>query len=105
MEAGFPLYPGALGENVTTLGIDRRDLRLGQKWRIGEAVIELTRIRTPCRTIEVYGQGIGAAVYDLNVKAGDSSSPRWGLSGFYAAVLEPGVIRVGDEVSRLDHDV
>ena len=27
---GFPLYPGALGENVTSRGIDRRALRLGQ---------------------------------------------------------------------------
>ena len=100
--AGYPLYPGALGENITTRGVDRRTLRIGQRWRIGEVVVELTRIRVPCRTIDVYGPGIGSAVYDQDVKAGDPSSPRWGLSGFYAAVVEPGRIRLGDPVASLD---
>jgi MOSC domain-containing protein YiiM len=100
--AGFPLYAGALGENLTTQGVDRRTLRIGQRWRIGEIVIKLTRIRTPCNTIAIYGRGIGEAVYDLDVKAGDALSPRWGLSGFYAAVLQPGPLRVGDAVALLD---
>ena len=100
--AGFPLYPGALGENITTLGVDRRDLRLGQRWRVGEAVIELTRIRTPCNTITAYGEHIGKAVYDQEVKAGNASSPRWGLSGFYAAVLKPGLLRPGDVVAPFE---
>lgn len=99
---GFAVYAGALGENVTTSGIDRRSLRAGQRWRMGGIVIQLTKMRTPCRTIEVYGPGIGAAVYDQSVRAGDPSSPRWGLSGFYAAVVQPGTIRVGDEVGLLD---
>ncbi len=30
---GFPLYPGALGENLTTLGLDRRGMRIGQRYR------------------------------------------------------------------------
>jgi MOSC domain-containing protein YiiM len=98
---GFPLFYGALGENLTTSGLDRRSLRIGQRWRIGEAVIELTRIRTPCRTIEVYGAGIGQAVYDQDVKAGDPSSPRWGLSGFYASVVHAGSIWTGDPVTEL----
>jgi MOSC domain-containing protein YiiM len=100
--SGFPLYAGALGENLTTKGIDRRTLRIGQRWKIGEVAIRLTRLRTPCNTIAVYGRGIGDAVYDLDVKAGDASSPRWGLSGFYAAVMQPGSIRVGDAVALLD---
>ena len=99
---GLPLFAGALGENLTTRGVDRRSLRLGQRWRIGEIVIELTRVRTPCQTIQVYGAGVANAVYDQDVKAGDWSSPRWGLSGFYASVVQPGSIRVGDEVAPLD---
>ena len=99
---GFPLYAGALGENLTTQGIDRRMLRIGQRWKIGQIVIELTRLRIPCKTISVYGPGIGEAVYDQDVKAGDASSPRWALSGFYAAVVKPGHIRVGDPVALLE---
>ncbi|HEX5432497.1 MAG TPA: MOSC domain-containing protein [Bryobacteraceae bacterium] len=101
-EAGFPLYYGALGENVTTTGVDRRFLRVGQRWRIGQAVIELTRLRVPCATIDVYGPEIKQAIYDEQVKAGDPSSPRWGLSGFYASILRTGTIRAGDPVVLLE---
>jgi MOSC domain-containing protein YiiM len=104
-EAGFPLYWGALGENLTTTGMDRRSMRIGQRWRVGEVVVELTRIRTPCDTLAPYGPGIQAAVYDAQVKAGDATSPRWGLSGFYAAVVRPGTIRTGDPISLLDQMV
>lgn len=100
--AGFPLYPGALGENLTTRGIDRRIWRAGQRWRIGGIVAELTRMREPCGQIKIYGQDIGPAVYDQSVKAGDPASPRWGLSGFYAAVVQPGSIRVGDRIELLE---
>ena len=94
---GFPIYYGALGENLTTRGLDRRLLRLGQRFRAGEAVIQLTQLRIPCHTVSVYGRGIQAATYD----AGDASSPVWGLSGFYASVLEPGAIRPGDPITLI----
>ncbi len=96
---GFPLYPGALGENITTRCIDRRSLRLGQRYRIGEAVIALCEIRVPCGTLNVYGKGIQAAMYDAQTRAGDPASPRWGLSGFYASVVRAGAIRTGDAIS------
>lgn len=98
---GFALFPGALGENLTTCGLDRRHMQLGQRFRVGEAAIELTHIRTPCATLDVYGPGIQAAVYDEHVMAGDRAAPRWGLSGFYASVLEPGIIRQGDTIALI----
>jgi MOSC domain-containing protein YiiM len=98
VQAGFPLYSGALGENITTRGIDRRSFRSGQRFEIGPAVIELTKRRTPCRTLNVYGRGIQHAMFDRRCKDGDSSSPLWGLSGFYASVLTPGTIYAGDAI-------
>ena len=98
---GYPLFHGALGENLTTQGLDRRSMQIGQRYRVGEIVIELTRIRTPCKTIKVYGADIGKAVYDNAVKDGDAASPRWGLSGFYSAVITPGTVRAGDPVELL----
>ncbi|HLH42516.1 MAG TPA: MOSC domain-containing protein [Bryobacteraceae bacterium] len=103
--AGFPVYPGALGENITTRGLDRRALRIGQRWRIGPIVVELTKVRAPCSAIQLYGANIAKAIYDREVKAGDPSSPRWGLSGFYASVIKSGLIRVDDPISLLDHVV
>ena len=96
---GFPLFPGALGENLTTRGLNRRDLRLRQRLSVGDAEIELTSIRTPCTTLDVYGPGIQAAMYDARVQAGDPDSPRWGLSGFYASVVRPGQARAGDLIT------
>jgi MOSC domain-containing protein YiiM len=102
MSQGYALFPGALGENFTTRGLDRRALRLGQRLRVGKAAIELTQIRSPCATLDVYGPGIQAAVYDARVMSGDSDSDRWGLSGFYASVVQPGIVRPGDAVALLD---
>jgi MOSC domain-containing protein YiiM len=102
---GYPLYPGALGENITTVGIDRKQWRAGQRWRVGQAIVELTNLRAPCETLSVYGDGIQKAVYDSQVKAGDTSSPRWALGGFYASVVQLGMVRPGDPVSLLDEAV
>jgi MOSC domain-containing protein YiiM len=101
---GFPLFYGALGENLTTRGVDRRAWRIGQRWRIGGVIVELTRVRVPCATLNVYGRGIQEAMYDQEVKAGDVSSARWGLSGFYASVVQPGPIQAGAALELLGAD-
>jgi MOSC domain-containing protein YiiM len=102
---GFPLYAGALGENLTVAGLDRRQMRIGQRYRAGEVLLELTKLRTPCATLEVYGPTIRGSVYDAQVKAGDVSSPRWGLSGFYARVLHAGKVRPRDIIQLVDQVV
>jgi MOSC domain-containing protein YiiM len=103
--AGFPLYPGALGENITTTGLDRRTVRVGQRYKLGEALIEITKLRRPCDQLSPYGEGIQSAVFDAEVKAGNTSSPRWGLAGFYASVLQPGTVRPGDTIVLLEEAV
>ena len=95
---GYPLYYGALGENLTTRGLDRRQLRIGQTLRAGGALLEISKIRAPCASIDVYGPTIKQEIYDPKVKAGDPTSPRWGMSGFYASVIEPGLVRTNDPI-------
>lgn len=102
---GFPLFAGALGENLTTRGLDRRQLRAGQRFRAGEVFLELTKCRAPCDTLNVYGPAIQHAIFDPQVKARDPSSPRWGLSGFYARVLRAGIIRPHDPIILVDQIV
>jgi MOSC domain-containing protein YiiM len=101
-EQGFPLYPGALGENLTTRGWNRRSVRIGQRYRIGAILVEITKVRAPCETLNPYGPGIQKAIYDQEVKAGDPASPRWGLSGFYASILRTGLIHPGDPIQLVD---
>jgi MOSC domain-containing protein YiiM len=102
---GYPLFAGALGENLTIRGLRRREMRLGQRYRAGEVVLELTKMRSPCTTLDVYGPSIKQAIYDAQVNAGDASSPRWGLGGFYARVLRSGSIRSKDIISLVDQVV
>jgi MOSC domain-containing protein YiiM len=105
MAQGFPLYAGALGENLTVQGLNRREMRIGQRYRVGEIAIEITKLRVPCTTLDVYGPAIKQAVYDPQVKAGDVSSARWGLGGFYARVLRAGVVRPRDIIQLVDEAV
>ena len=67
--------------------------------------LEITKMRAPCVTLSVYGPLIAPAVYDAQVKAGDATSPRWGLGGFYARVLRGGVIRPKDIIELIDQVV
>ena len=102
---GYPLFFGALGENITMRGIDPAQMRAGQRYRIGEVFIELTTVRVPCNTLDVYGPAIKGEIYDARVKAGYPASPRWALSGFYAAVVRPGMIRTNDIIALVDQAV
>jgi MOSC domain-containing protein YiiM len=98
-QEGFPLFPGAMGENFTTEGLDYRRVHPGDTYRVGpEVSIRITKIRKPCRTITVYGEGIIKATYDAAVKAGDTTAFKWGRSGFYAEVLREGTVHPGDSI-------
>src|ERR1051325_6221379 len=96
---GFPVFYGALGENLTGRGVSPSSLRAGQTWRAGNAILELTGVREPCSQLDAYrhgdGRGIQAEIYDSRVKVGDYTSPVWAHSGFYAAVREPGLVSPG----------
>jgi len=92
---GFPVFYGALGENLTVRGLALDSLRAGQTWRAGDAILELTKIRVPCSTLDVYGKALRKEIYDTRVKQGDVKSPLWARSGFYASVRQPGMVAAG----------
>lgn len=103
---GYPLFFGALGENITTRGLDRRTLRAGQRYRLGsEVIIELTKPRGPCKALDVYDERLKTIVYDAEVKARNPISPRWGMSGFYASVVSGGLLLPGAPIIFLEQDV
>src|SRR5215831_10325123 len=53
---GYPVYYGALGENLTTRGIAIRDVRIGDQIQAGGALLEVTQPRGPCSALQVYGE-------------------------------------------------
>ncbi len=108
-EQGFPVFPGALGENFTTQGLDHHLIRIGDVYHVGSAVhIQITKVRTPCSTIRSaynprapQGADIKQSMWDADIKKGDFSSPKWGMTGFYARVLVEGIVHQGDTIERI----
>jgi MOSC domain-containing protein YiiM len=86
-DLGFDVSSGSLGENLTVDGPDARGFAAGQRYRAGGTLLELTKPRKPCRTLDVYGRGIQRAV-------GESLR-----GGFYARVIRPGLVRTGDIIA------
>jgi MOSC domain-containing protein YiiM len=101
-EEGWPVFYGALGENLTTQGLDYRSWRAGKRYRVGGIVLELTTPRQPCSTLNPYGTGIQKRIYDERVHALDPQSVKWGLSGFYASVVKPGHIELNDIIEATE---
>ena len=97
-ELGRPLAPGAFGENLTTVGLDVQNARLGERWRVGGCLLEVTYVRIPC------------AVF-----AGFVDEPHWvrrftehGVPGAYLRVLQPGTVAAGDPIEVVEtrpHDL
>jgi MOSC domain-containing protein YiiM len=100
-ERGYPLFYGAMGENLTIRGLDIRSLRIGDQLRAGGSILEITKPRGPCSALDVYGESLKHEVHDAQVKQRDFTSPRWGMSGLYASVVQPGAVRPGDPIVLL----
>lgn len=98
--AGYSVYPGALGENLTVSGLDRSRWRTGQRYSIGDGpIIELTTLRVPCLNLDIYGPPIKKEMYDSACKAGNPDTPRWARGGFYARVIRGGLLVPGAPIT------
>ena len=85
---GLDVGYGDFAENITTSGINIKGMPLGTRLQVGTAIVEVSQIGKICHT--------RCAIYYL---AGDCIFPREGIFGW---VVEPGVVRVGDEVRILE---
>lgn len=85
--------PGAFGENISTRGLVETDMRIGDKFRLGEALVELTKGRQPCWKLD-HRFGVSGKQSVM------TEIVRTARCGFYYRVLEPGRVQTGD-VMRL----
>jgi len=91
---GHPIYPGSIGENVTTTGLSWPALDIGQRYSIGEAILVLVKPTDPCKTISA--SFIGGDFKRVDHRGVEAGWARW-----YASVERGGVVRVGDPIERL----
>lgn len=90
----FAVFPGDLGENVTTRGVDLLALPTGTRLRLGEvAQVEITGLRNPCSQIDRFQRGLMAAVLDRDATGGIVRK-----AGVMAVVLRGGIVRRGDTI-------
>lgn len=97
-ELGRELPNGVFGENLTTRGVRVNEARIGERWRIGAVLLEVTSPRVPCRTFAGW----------LRESGWVRRFTRAALPGAYLRVLRPGRIRAGDPVRvvhRPEHQV
>jgi MOSC domain-containing protein YiiM len=93
---GLAIGPGAMGENVTTRGIDLLGLGTGARLRLGaDAVVELTGLRNPCDQLEGVAPGLMAATLDR----GPDGAVVGRRAGVMAIVVTGGEVRPGDPVA------
>lgn len=84
--------PGAFGENFSTRGLDEGSVAVGDVFRAGQALIELSQGRQPCWRLN-----LRFGISDMARRVQDS-----GRTGWYYRVLEPGFVAPGDELRLLD---
>ena len=98
-ELDRPLPDGVFGENLTTEGADVNGALIGERWRIGTAVVlEASLPRVPCGTFQGW-LALAGWIKRFTLAA---------RPGSYFRVVEEGEIQAGDEIEivhRPDHDV
>jgi MOSC domain-containing protein YiiM len=97
-QLGQPLKPGTFGDNLTITGPDPAAAVVGERWRVGTAVLRVTEPRIPC--------------FKLGIRMGDAAFvDRFALAarpGTYLAIEQAGQVAAGDTLSVLhqpDHGI
>ena len=86
-----PVEPGTFGENLTVVGVVEDEVRIGDRLRVGGALLEVSEPRQPCATFAALHRRA-----DLPKIFADAGWP-----GIYFRVLEEGDVAAGDPVERV----
>jgi MOSC domain-containing protein YiiM len=89
--AGEALSPGRFGENLTTAGVEVSGALIGERWRVGDALLEVSQPRIPCFKL-------GMTMADVRFIRQFAQALR---PGAYLRVLEPATLRAGDAIEVL----
>ncbi len=87
-QLGHSLAPGTFGDNLTTEGVEVGAAVVGQQWRVGDVVLEVSEPRVPC--------------YKLGIRMNDPEFPRLFSAadrpGTYLRIVEEGSLAAGDRI-------
>jgi MOSC domain-containing protein YiiM len=84
--------PGAFGTNLAVDGIDETEILLGDRFRLGTSLLEVSQPRMPCWKIERLFSKTGMVAQIVKT----------GRCGWYFRVIEEGVAKAGDDLERIE---
>ena len=93
-ELGRSLAPGTFGENLVIEDLDNREIAVGDRFRAGEILLEVTAPRTPCATF-------AARMGDPNFVRHYAAALR---PGIYCRVIAGGMLKAGEPVTFQPYD-
>jgi MOSC domain-containing protein YiiM len=92
--SGFEIAPGAMGENITTRGVDLLALPAGTRLHLGvDAVVGITGLRNPCGQLDGLAPGLKRAVLGRDA---DGALVR--KAGIMGVVVAGGIVVAGDAI-------
>ncbi len=86
------LVPGSLGENVSTHGMNERNVHIGDIYRAGSVTLQVSQPRSPCWKIN----------HRFSVDGMSLHVARERITGWYYRVIEAGAIAPGDSITLLE---
>ncbi|HEV8023175.1 MAG TPA: MOSC domain-containing protein [Candidatus Lustribacter sp.] len=89
-ELGREIKPASFGENITVSGVDLSELQIGERWRVGTALLEVSEPRVPCFKL-------GYAMEDPRFLKQFALAMRYGT---YFRIIEPGTVEAGSPMAR-----
>jgi MOSC domain-containing protein YiiM len=89
-EFGQSLKVPGFGENITVSGLSEADVYIGDVYKIGEAVVEITQSRIPCNTLSKYNDEDSLLARLVST----------GFTGYLGRVLQEGWIEKDSTITR-----
>lgn len=92
-----PLYPnlewqfGMFGENLTLSDLDETKTHVGDTFKVGETILEVTKQRNPCMKL-------GVRFNDMKIVKQFWNTT---MCGVYFKVLQTGLVKTGDEFEQI----
>lgn len=90
-ELGFDLEPGTFGENLTISEFESAATQIGDRFKIGDVILEITSPRIPCATLSAR---MGESTFLKRFRAAERP-------GVYCRVIQTGSVQAGDPVEYI----
>jgi MOSC domain-containing protein YiiM len=97
-EIGEEIPAGRFGENLTTQGIDVNAALVGEQWKIGSVILEVSQPRIPCRVFAGFWKR-ATLIKDFT---------QAGRPGAYLRIIQEGIAQAGDSIEVIykpDHSI